>query len=354
MVDKILLNKVLNRFPAIEDKVEIEPLTGGLINQSFKITDKGGNKFLLQKINTGIFKDVDALMNNIRVVTRHVEKKLQEGNNNPDYRISKFYPCDTGKLYCRFSSNDYWRLCDYIDNVKPQNFDSLHIAKETGRILAMFHVLTNDLDVAKLKVTLPGFHDLPARKKSLDRILKNRPSRLKESEKVYEELKKYDFLSDWYKDVAGNYNLPLFTVHNDPKVSNILFNKDGKALCLIDLDTLMPGYRGFDFGDAVRSLCNKTHEDDPDPGNAGFDEEKYNVFKNSYLNTAKDILANEEMKALEVFPLFLAYEQAVRFYTDYLQGDKYYHIDTPGQNLTRTQVQLRMLKEMYKSFSPPV
>ena len=348
MIEKIKIHDILTRFPVFKKLADFEILNAGLINETYRVEDTIGKKFLLQRINTSIFNDVDSLMYNIKTVSSHIEKKLKKNKCNTVYQNVKYYPDKDGNMYIKETDNSLWRLSDYIEHVDSSINPQEQLASETGRILAVFHLLTSDIGHDKLKITIPDFHNLIARHEQLKKIIDKKPARLEKSMEIYEELREYEYLAEEFKNVISSDKLQYRTVHYDPKVSNILFDENGKAMCLIDLDTLMPGYVNVDFGDAVRSLCNKADENEKDYHKAGFDIEKYNIFKDSYLEVAGDFLSETEIALLPIFAMFITYEQAIRFFADYLEGDKYYKIDYPEQNLNRAYVQMALVKDMKK------
>ena len=326
----------------------------GLINNTFKIITKRKEdpNFLLQKINNRDFKDVDALQVNIKLITDHLRKKVEkEGVKDPDKCVlipSSILSNGTTRSYYWDHNNDYWRLYVFIENTYThEKLKNEEMAQSAGRVLATFHKFLVDFKSPDFKELLPNFHNTPKRVETLKkRIKEDVAGRLKN---VGEEV---DFLlsrENEYSKVTklGEMGvLPTRIIHQDPKINNILFDKKDNAMCIIDLDTVMHGYLCYDVGDAVRNCANSGNEDEKDPGAVSVDMNIYKSFINGYTNIAKDFITWAEMESLGFGPRLMTYEQAVRFLSDYLYGDKYYDYKTfyPEHNLVRTKAQIQLLK----------
>lgn len=326
----------------------------GLINNTFKIITKRKEdpNFLLQKINNRVFKDVDALQINIKLITDHLRKKVEkEGVKDPDKCVlipSSILSNGTTRSYYWDHNNDYWRLYVFIENTYThEKLKNEEMALSAGRALATFHKFLTDFKSPDFKELLPNFHNTPKRVETLKKRVKDDVAgRLKN---VREEV---DFLlsrENEYSKVTrlGEMGvLPTRIIHQDPKINNILFDKKDNAMCIIDLDTVMHGYLCYDVGDAVRNCANSGREDEKDPGAVSVDMKIFKSFINGYTNIAKDFITWAEMESLGFGPRLMTYEQAVRFLSDYLYGDKYYDYKTlyPEHNLVRTKAQIQLLK----------
>ena len=376
------LKHILEKFKIIKGEVKYTKLDSGLINVTYLIQTADNKKsFILQKINTKVFPDYHKLMTNVVRVSNHINSKLKEFENvnyinsnvyttstgsNSECQIhlththhtlsNKFespispFPLGTGTPYYKDNTNSIWRLSDFIDNNQPDFDNKSNIANETGKILGTFHLLTQDLPVKDIHETIPDFHNIDLRWKKLLEVVRQNNSRYIETKKLFQKMSKYENIIDKYNEIIKTNKLPLKIVHNDPKLSNILF-KNNKAISLIDPDTIMPGYLPIDFGDAVRSLCNTSNETETDIEKVDFDFSAFKLFSKSYLEIMKVYLSDTEISGLTVFPFIITLEQLIRFYTDYLEGDIYYQVKNPKQNLIRTKVQLRLLEKMYHKSS---
>jgi len=332
----------------------------GLINNTFKIITKKKEdpNFLLQKINNRVFKDIDALQHNIRLITEHIRRKLEkDGVKDVENRVlipSSIHSNGTSRSYYWDHNNDYWRIYVFIEeSYTHEKFLNVNMAESAGKALANFHKQLLDFNAPDFKELLPDFHNTPKRVETLKkRVEKDVAGRLKD---VRSEV---DFLLSREKEyskveVLGNRGiLPKRIIHQDPKVNNILFDKKGNAKCIIDLDTVMHGYLCYDVGDAVRNCTNTGMEDDKDLKNVSIDMEMFKHFINGYTNIAKDFITWAEMESLGFGPRLLTYEQAVRFLSDYLHGDKYYSYKTfyPEHNLVRARAQIKLLESMEENY----
>ncbi len=341
-----ILNHIIKQFEVLDSELLFMELNSGLINKTFKLELKANKKsFILQKINTDIFPDYKKLMTNIINVSEHIDKKLKS-NKFKGYKNSKIYFSSQGTPYYKDVFNSIWRLSDYIPNTPPNLLDEKTISTESGKIIAKFHLFTLDLPINIINETIPDFHNIKLRWENLIRIVNKNPKRLKHTKNIFSKLHKYEYLIDKYDNITKNQSLPNRVVHNDPKLSNILF-QNNTAISLIDHDTIMPGFIPVDFGDAVRSLCNTSDENETNLEKVDFDFSSFQRFASAYLMIMKDYLTRKEIHGLTIFPLIITFEQIIRFYTDYLENDIYYQVDYPEQNLNRSKVQLKLLNKMH-------
>ncbi|MFA6769983.1 MAG: aminoglycoside phosphotransferase family protein [Bacteroidales bacterium] len=338
----------------------IEKHGEGLINNTFKIVTKNPEdpNFLLQKINRWVFKDIDALQQNIRLITGHIRKKLEQEKSTDIFKKvltpSSILSNGASKSYYWDHNNDFWRMYVFIeDSVTHEKVLNKKMAESAGKAMATFHKQLLDFKSDEFKELLPDFHHAPRRVVNLKiRIKEDIAGRLKN---VKEEV---DFLlsrEKIYSKVAnmGDKNiLPLRLIHQDPKLNNILFDKKENPLCIIDLDTVMHGYLCYDIGDAIRYCANTGKEDDENLENISLDMKIFKSYMDGYASIAKDFVTWAEMESLAFGPRLLTYEQSVRFLADYLYGDKYYKYKTlyPEHNLVRARAQIKLLKSMEENY----
>lgn len=335
----------------------ITPTTQGLINKTWKVTDNNGKNFVLQEINVGVFTDPDGLMRNIVLVTEHLRKKVIEKGGNPATEVLHVIPSEQG-MYCKMADengNDhYYRVYDYI-NGKTYDEATPELLYQAGVGFGRFQNLLRDFPANALVETIPDFHNTIERYHAFSRALDEikRETYFKAKDEIY------DLMA--YREVAAEIMKPLLTaqipfrvVHNDTKLNNVMLDtQTHKPLCVVDLDTIMPGSMLFDFGDAVRSAANTGKEDDQDPNNVGIDFDKYTAFATGFLSEVYPVITLEELDLMSKAPAVLAYELALRFATDYIQGNKYFKCDParPEHNLERTRAQLKLFKEFWKNQS---
>lgn len=323
---------------------------GGHINDTYHIqlTDYKKPSYLLQRINTFVFKDVEAVMDNILLVTSHLQKKLIQNHCDHIDRMSlKVIKCKDGKSFFTDSAGHPWRVFNFISDHKV--YDSTpnpSIAFEGGKMFGDFLASLSDLNPRLLKETIPHFHNIKKRLENLEHeITENRKDRIKY---VMDDIL---YIKSNYDSMASIYNLgvkgaiPLRITHNDTKINNVLFDKNDKGLCVVDLDTVMPGYVHYDFGDGLRSSANTGKEDDEDLKNIGYDMDIFEAFSEGYLQPTRHLLSAVEINTLADSALLFPFMMGVRFLTDYLAGDVYYKINYPDHNLIRAKAQFKLAQD---------
>lgn len=329
---------------------DITPLGNGLINDTYKVIVEGHPKYVLQRINNAVFTDVDMLQNNIEAVTNHIRQKYErQGVADINRRVLHFLKADTGKTYV-FEDNKYWRVMDFIADSYTYEAVTSGYAYHAGRSFGNFESLLTDLD-APIGEIIPDFHNIEFRLKQLDEAV------AKDSVGMMREVEVQNLVYR-IRSVANEMclgerlyregKLPKRICHCDTKVNNMLFDKDGNVLCVIDLDTVMPSFVFSDFGDFLRSAANTGAEDDPDLDNIRFNMEIFEAFTKGYLEGTKSFLLPVEKENLPYAATLFPYMQAVRFLTDYINGNTYYKIKYPNHNLVRTRAQWKLYEEAVK------
>ena len=343
------LHSIAGHFINVAQIESIQPLGNGLINDTFKIMMKGQeqSKFVLQHINDKVFTDVEMLQHNIETVTNHIRRKY-EANGIPDIdrRVLHFLKADTEKTYVKVGE-EYWRVMDFIADSVTQEAVTPQSAYDAGISFGDFEALLADLR-EPIGEIIPNFHNIEFRLKQLDDAIAADPVGRMADHEVQDYAKKIKDLA--YDMSLGERlyregKLPKRICHCDTKVNNMLFDKEGKVLCIIDLDTVMPGFVFSDFGDFLRSAANTGAEDDPDLGNIHFNMEIYNAFLDGYLEGTKSFLTPVERDHLPYAACLFPYMQAVRFFADYINGDTYYKVKYPEHNMVRTRAQWKLFEE---------
>ena len=327
----------------------IAPLGNGLINDTYKIMVKGEDqpKYVLQRINNAVFTDVDMLQSNIEAVTDHIRQKYErQGVIDVDRRVLHFLKADTGKTYV-FEDGKYWRVMDFIADSYTYEAVTPGYAYYAGRSFGDFESLLTDLE-APIGEIIPDFHTIEFRLKQLDDAVAKDPVGMMREVEVQKLVYRIRAVADDMclgERLYREGKLPKRICHCDTKVNNMLFDKDGNVLCVIDLDTVMPSFVFSDFGDFLRSAANTGAEDDPDLDHIHFNMEIFEAFAKGYLEGTKSFLLPIEKEHLPYAATLFPYMQAVRFLTDYINGNTYYKIKYPIHNLVRTRAQWKLYEE---------
>ncbi len=351
MDQKDKLKEIVAQFVGDERGVVINPLGKGHINDSYKVM-AGDKEYVLQRINHHIFKNVDQLQDNIRRVTEHIRLKLEkEGAVDIDRRVLTLVPSKAGLLYYRDSAGDYWRMMDFIKESKSYDDINPELAYRAGKAFGDFQKMLADLPGEPLFETIPNFHNMEARLKTFrEAVRANKAGRLYKVEELVKEIEGRADEMCMAEKLHRKGKLPKRINHCDTKVNNILFDKNDRVLCVVDLDTVMPGYVLLDFGDFIRTGANTGAEDDQSLENVSVDLAIFEAYAKGYLENAASFLTDVEIENLAFGAKLLTYMQMVRFFTDYIDGDLYYKIAYPEHNLVRTEAQFKLLQSLEDNF----
>ena len=346
------IRNIVEKF-AIEGVFEsCKPFGSGHINDTFLIKNCSEScpDYLLQRINHQIFKDVAAVIINISRVSAHLAAKLEGEfkSSNGVGQVLTLIPTNGGMLFFNDGDGNFWRLYLFIKNsISYDLVSSTKQAYEGGEAFGRFQRMLADMDPNLLTETLPNFHNINFRLSNLQEALTvNRKGRVKEVEGEIALIKKHEEFMCCLYSMGQEGLLPKRITHNDSKFNNILFDKDDNVICIIDLDTVMPGFIAYDFGDAIRTLVNTAEEDEPDLTKIEVDLSLFKAYTDGYLKEAVNFLTEEEIKSLYLAIFLFPYMQGLRFLTDYLNGDTYYKIAYPDHNLVRTRSQFQLLKKL--------
>lgn len=334
---------IISRF-RIEGQVKHAFLFGsGHINDSYKVLTNEKN-FLLQRINHNVFKDVPGLTNNIIRITDHLSDHLTGENQQVLIPVRT----NKGDYILKDDEDNYWRVFNFIEGSKSYDrVDNPEIAYEGGRAYGWFLKMLDGFPVDTLIETIPRFHDIGFRLENFRRaVLENTAGRAGEVQKEIDFANARSDEMQFISNLGRDGKIPLRVTHNDTKINNVLFDLDNTAICVIDLDTVMPGYVHFDFGDAIRTFTNTADEDEKDLTKVSMDIVLFEAFSKGFLSETKSILNSDEIKTLAFSARLMTYIIGLRFLTDYLQGDVYYKTRFPGHNLTRARVQFKLIESM--------
>lgn len=342
------LNEIAGNFIPVEKIEQIMPINSGLINNTYLIkTEEGSSDYILQKKNRSVFTNVPAMMDNIVKVTEHIRNKIILRGGNPEIEVLTVVKSSKDKTYFEDEKGEYWTMSLFIpDTVSYERALSDDLARKGGKGIGKFQRELEDFNQV-LYPTIEGFHDLKFRFKQWDEVLKSgNPERIRECQKEIEWLEKRRKKMEDFWNLVEEGEIPKRVTHNDTKLSNILFDKEGNVLCVIDLDTVMSNTILADFGDAIRTFANTGLEDDNNLENVSLDIKKYKAYTEGYLSEAGGMLNETEREYLSFGPQYITYEQVMRFLMDYFQDDIYYKINYPNHNLVRTRAQMKLVESM--------
>lgn len=337
MNQKQAVLKVLGLF-GIAETAEVQPYGNGLINHTRLVTD-GGKKYILQKVNTKVFKNPPDIAYNVQLASKYLKKHF------PDYLFIEPLKTLSGDVMAALANN-WYRLFDFVEGSHTTDVvDTAEQAFEAAQQFGRFTAHLAHFRALKLKVTVPDFHNLDFRFLQFEQSLKNPdPQRNTAAADAIACSKKYRYILDNYHAICENPRILKRATHHDTKISNILFDDHNKGMAVIDLDTLMPGYFISDFGDMMRTYICPVSEEETDLSKITIRNEFYFAIRDGYMSEMGAILSEEETQYLYYSGLYMTYMQALRFLTDYLNNDIYYGAKYPEHNLVRAQNQLRLLE----------
>ncbi len=332
---------IANQFAISGNVREVKPLGSGLINDTFRVYTDGADDYVLQRINNAIFKDVELLQHNIDCATAHIRKK-------GGFTLT-FLPCKaTGKTYWT-DGEAYWRVSVFIRDSFTYNTVNPEYSYCAGKAFGEFEAMLADIPDT-LGETIPDFHNMELRARQLrEAVREDKAGRMAQPEvqAILKDLQQYEEemcqAERWYREGK----LPKRICHCDTKVNNMLFDRDGHVLCVIDLDTLMPSFVFSDFGDFMRTAANTVAEDDPAIEKVALRMDIFEAFARGYIEGAT-FLTPIEKENLPYAACLFPYMQAVRFFADYIGGDTYYKIQYPEHNLVRTRNQVALFHAAYE------
>lgn len=341
------LEQIVAQFNIQGNVLEVKPLGNGLINTTYQVVTEGdAPNYVLQHINNSIFPDVEMLMKNIVAVTSHIRQKYEAaGVDDIDRKVLNFVPAKDGKYYY-YDGEKYWRVMVYIPDTVSQTAVTPESSYIVGETFGNFQAMLADIPV-ELGETIKDFHNMEFRLWQLREAVKeNKAGRMAEVQWLVDELEKRAEEMCKGERLYREGKLAKRICHCDTKVDNILFDKDGSVLCVIDLDTVMPNFIFSDFGDFLRSAANTGLEDDKNLDNVNFNMEIFKAFTKGYLKSARVFLTPLEIENLPYAAALFPYMQTVRFLADYINGDTYYKTQYADHNLVRSKAQFKLLQSV--------
>lgn len=357
-------DQLLSRIAGIGDlfAIEGEFVTGkeipsGHINTTYKATyrksDGTEDSYILQRINDYVFKDPRAVMRNVEKVTRHINWKVLRRVKDSAGQTLNLYPARGGRNYIDIPGDGIWRCYNYLAGTHTYDVvENTRQAYQAGFAFGSFQDLISDMNPDDIVETIPGFHHTRNRYNRLMEVAKQDPrGRFSSCRAELEFIRAREQDVDRLLDLQTKGILPTRITHNDTKINNVLIDAaTGKGICVIDLDTVMPGLSAYDFGDSIRTGANDCAEDESDQSKVHFDLHLYEVFAKGYLSTAGASMSPAEKKSLAWGAKLMTLECGIRFLTDYLEGDHYFHTARPGHNLDRARTQFTLVRQMEEVF----
>lgn len=349
---------IAQKFAVSGRLASIRPQGAGNVNDTYLAvfrTHFSEERVIIQRVNSNVFARPEWIMENMSILTTHCHNQLQSESESADriWQLPRIVPCKDGQDFYKDEEGNFWRALTLIASASSYEItQSQEHAHEVGTVLGQFHRLVSSMNPYSLRDTLPGFHETPKYLEQYDAVLESAEAKelIKNSMKVHNLLDfvegRREFASTLDNAIqSGELNLRL--IHGDPKVSNIMIDDDTqKGTSIIDLDTVKPGLIHYDFGDAIRSICNREGEETNDLPKVVFDLDLCKAFVSGYMIHAGNFLTDNDKKYLYDSIRLITFELGLRFFTDYLAGNVYFKVKSPEQNLLRAQVQFRLCKSI--------
>lgn len=336
-----LNDEILSAYNLGANDLAAEPVGNGLINATWRINNSH-NSYILQKVNHHIFKIPESIASNVRMVADYLQKYY------PGYFFISPIQTKNGKEMVHISNDGYFRLVPFVKNSHTINTVEMpQQAFEAARKFGEFTRLLSGFPVEKLKITLPDFHNLTLRYQQFSEALENgNKKRLQQSKEYIQFIKEHRYIVDIYESILQNPSFKLRVTHHDTKISNVLFDSENRGLCVIDLDTLMPGYFISDVGDMIRTYLSPVNEEEKDFSKIDIREAYFKSIWDGYISEMGNELNAEERRHFIYAGKFMIYMQAIRFLTDHLNNDSYYGAKYEGQNFVRAGNQIALLQKL--------
>ena len=341
------LTFIAEQFKPDGNVIMVKEFGNGNINDTYVVTCDTQEKFVLQRINTNVFKYPQLIMKNMRIFTEHVHRRVR--TEGQIWQTPRVISSKDGHNFFMDEEDYFWRAISLIDNARSfDTINDLNHAREVGHALGMFQNLISDLPIDSLADTLEGFHITPRYLQSYEMVFSQNGAHtapeVKHAMKFVEERRAFAHVLE---NAHASGHLPLRPIHGDPKVNNVMIDHTtGKAVSIVDLDTVKPGLVHYDIGDCMRSGCNPLGEDAEDWEAVHFDPEIGAAILEGYLTEARLFLTEADYAYLFDAIRLIAFELGLRFFTDHIAGDVYFKIKYPGHNLHRALVQFKLTESI--------
>lgn len=338
-----MFENILSLYGLDTKKTTVQQFGDGLINHTWKVsTDK--KNYILQKVNSDVFKQPGAIDQNLTLLRDYLSK------HSPDYLFVSPVVTENGESLLHITG-EYYRLFPFIEgsislNTLTKKEEAYEAAKQFGK----FSQILDGFNVDELNITIPNFHNLALRFDQFKVACKEASAeRLEKATESIQFINDHQALVDTYREILNNADIPLRVIHHDTKISNILFDGQNKGLCVIDLDTVMPGYFISDVGDMMRTYLSAVSEEETDFSKISIRKEFFKAIYDGYMGEMNDVLSEAEKPYFIYAGKFIIYMQAIRFLADYLQNDTYYGAKYEDHNFNRANNQITLLKEYLKA-----
>lgn len=345
------IKSIFNEFDHGLKYVSHTELNSGHINDTFLVKTTGTTNYILQRINHTVFKDVPGLVHNKVIISNHIKSKYPKlAEEVLNQKVLSFVKTKNTAFYYYKEKACFWNMMIFIeDSITHEIITDKEIAYEGGKLLGDFLNMTSDFDSAQVIDVIPNFHKMSFRYQqyasSIQSASKKRLEKVATCTKIVAELRDEMHILEELKE-AGQ--IPVRVTHNDTKIANSLFDKNNKGICMIDTDTVMPGIIHYDFGDAIRTICNMAAEDEKDLSKVEFNLEFYKAYKKGFLEKTKNSLSTIELNYLPLAVKTIIFIMGIRFLTDYLNHDIYYKTTYDEHNLDRAKNQFKLLESFSK------
>ncbi len=343
-MEKEKLRSIIDCFDLVSSAA---PYGNGHINDTYLFGTSPG--FILQRINANVFKEPEKVMSNIEMVTAHLREEILKDGGDPSRETLNLIFARDGKSFVKTSEGDYFRMYDYINGtVCHETAENAGQLFEAGCIFGKFQRMLDGFSPGALFDTIPDFHNTPKRVKAFHDAIRNdkagRAALCREEIQGFCSFEKYACI---ITDALFKKEIPERVTHNDTKLNNVLFDKEtDKAICVIDLDTVMSGSLLYDYGDALRFGASSAAEDERSLSKVFFDLDKFESFTKGFISGAKGSISEKELELMPISALIMTFECGIRFLTDHLDGDIYFKIRRKEHNLDRARTQLKLLCDM--------
>ena len=349
------LMQISGQFSVSGDCLEVKPFGNGHINDTYAVTcasEGGVRRYILQKLNSRVFPHPTALMNNFAAVTAYLRPIIKKEGGDPDRECLKVIPTVQGAAYYVDGEGEVWRMTQLIENTDAYLVaESSAMFEDAGRAFGLFIRRLEGFDAASLIEVIPDFHNTVKRYENLEKaVAADKAGRASGVKDLIDFARARKDKTSVIVSALKEGSIPLRVTHNDTKLNNVLIDTaTQKAICVIDLDTVMPGSLLYDFGDAIRVGCSTAEEDEKDLSKVNFDRENFVAFTRGFMRGLGDNLTVNEEKLLPTGAILMTFECGMRFLTDYLEGDVYFKTAYPEHNLVRCRTQFKLVEEMEKS-----
>lgn len=348
-----ILDEVISQFDFKGELQNCEIFGSGHINTTYLATYNNGGeecKYIIQKINTGIFKNIENLMENVFSVTSYLRNEIKKSGGDENRETLHFIKTKNGNKFYKAANGDCYRSYVFVtDSVSYNSVDSPELFKESGIAFGKFQRLLSDFPADSLYETIPNFHNTAYRFKNefLPAVENNLSGRKDSCRDEIEFVCSRKEICSRLVNMIDSGELPIRVTHNDTKLNNVMFDANStKAICVIDLDTVMPGLALYDFGDSIRFGANTAEEDEADLSKVSLSLDYFKAYAEGFLSEAGGSFNKAEKDNLAFASLLMTFECGMRFLADYLNGDTYFKTDYPENNLVRAKNQFALVADM--------